>query len=421
MRVKIPLWAPWFICFLGIFLIVSPATFGYCGTALAISDLISGALLLICGWRLRRSPTAWLCWLATSVGVWLEFAPILLKIEPAVGYLSDTLVGLLVIFASFLMTNVEEKKGGEIPDGWSYNPSSFVQRIPVVALTLMCWLLSRYLTAYQLGFIQTMWEPFFGSGTIDVITSEISRALPVPDAGIGAFAYTLEFVLGCHGGSARWRTSPWLVLSFGLLVIPVGLVSILLITLQPLVVHAWCTVCLATALAMLLMIMLTIDEVCASLQLLRKCKREGMNLKKVFWEGASCGKEDLSLHKVTLSSPWRALCKESVRGCGMPWNLALSALIGVIFMLWPSWGSFSGVLADADHVIGALIIVFSVVSMAEVIRGARFVLWPLAILIVSTAVVSGEGSLLWKHLVVALLLSLLALKRGEIKESMQDV
>ena len=45
---------------------------------------------------------------------------------------------------------------------------------------------SRYLAAYQLGHTGNAWDPFFGDGTEIIITSDVSKAWPVPDAGLGA-------------------------------------------------------------------------------------------------------------------------------------------------------------------------------------------------------------------------------------------
>jgi hypothetical protein len=43
------------------------------------------------------------------------------------------------------------------------------------------------------------------------------------------------------GSPARWYTMPWMVMFFGILVIPLGLVHILLVISQPVVVGEWCT------------------------------------------------------------------------------------------------------------------------------------------------------------------------------------
>jgi hypothetical protein len=80
---------------------------------------------------------------------------------------------------------------------------------------------------------------------------------------------------------------PWLVVAFAFLVIPVGIVSVTLIILQPVVVGFWCSWCLFTALCMLLMIVLTAGELAAVLQLLWEVKRSGKSVWKVFWKGVN--------------------------------------------------------------------------------------------------------------------------------------
>ena len=70
------------------------------------------------------------------------------------------------------------------------------------------------------------------------------------------------------GDPRRWRTMPWMVALFGFMVVPLGIVSVVLIMLQPVVVGAWCTFCLLSALFMLIMVALSLDEVIAMLQFL---------------------------------------------------------------------------------------------------------------------------------------------------------
>ena len=48
--------------------------------------------------------------------------------------------------------------------------------------------LSRQVTAFQLNHIASLADPFFGLGTQRVLTSHVSRAFPIPDAGLGAVA-----------------------------------------------------------------------------------------------------------------------------------------------------------------------------------------------------------------------------------------
>jgi uncharacterized membrane protein len=173
--------------------------------------------------------------------------------------------------------------GPTVPRGWSYNPSSWPQRAPIIALALVGFFLSRQMASFELHYITSFTDPFFGPGTVRVLTSNVSRAFPIPDAGLGAVAYMIEFLMGFMGDKARWRTMPWMVTFFGILVVPLGVVSITLIILQPLAVGAWCTPCLMAAAAMLIMISLTLDEVVAMLQFLVQARQEGQSLSKVFW------------------------------------------------------------------------------------------------------------------------------------------
>jgi hypothetical protein len=168
------------------------------------------------------------------------------------------------------------------PPGWEYNPSTWGQRLPLVGMAALGFVIAGYLALYQLGVINVVWEPFFGDGSQRVLNSSISRVLPIPDAAVGALGYLADAVSGGIGGRQRWRTSPWLVILFGLAVGPLGAVSIALVILQPVVFGAWCTLCLGSALISLIMIGPAMDEVLASLQHLRRASRQGSTW-RAFW------------------------------------------------------------------------------------------------------------------------------------------
>src|SRR3546814_7228596 len=53
---------------------------------------------------------------------------------------------------------------------------------------------------------------------------------------------------------------PWMVGMFGLLVIPLGGVSIFFIMIQPVLLGNWCALCLITAAAMVIMLPYSFDE-----------------------------------------------------------------------------------------------------------------------------------------------------------------
>ena len=74
--------------------------------------------------------------------------------------------------------------------------------------------------------------------------------------------------MGIMGGRSRWRTMPWMVVLFGIAVVPLGVISIYFIIIQPIVIGTYCTLCLITALGMLIMIPFSLDELVAMGQFL---------------------------------------------------------------------------------------------------------------------------------------------------------
>lgn len=180
--------------------------------------------------------------------------------------------------------NVQKKKISEnSPPGWTYNPSAWDQRIPLVIIAFIGMVAAGYLSLYQFRIIDDVWEPFFGNGSRTILNSRVSEILPIPDAALGAFSYFADIVAGIIGGVYRWKTMPWIVIIFGLLVGPLGVVSILLVILQPVLFDAWCTLCLVSAVCSVVMIGPALDEMLASLQFMARGKKAGFSLWKVFW------------------------------------------------------------------------------------------------------------------------------------------
>ncbi|NEM98145.1 vitamin K epoxide reductase family protein [Pontibacter burrus] len=170
-----------------------------------------------------------------------------------------------------------------IPPGWSYNPATLTQRLPIVAMAIVGFTIAMYLGLFQLKVISTVWEPFFGNGSQKILTSPTSQLLPVPDAILGAFGYFMDAVAGIIGSTRRWRTMPWIVVLFGVFVGPLGMISVLLVILQPVLYDAWCTLCLVTAAISVIMIGPAMDEMLASLQYMKRAKDANVSLWKVFW------------------------------------------------------------------------------------------------------------------------------------------
>jgi len=175
------------------------------------------------------------------------------------------------------------------PPGWSVNPSSWSQRLPIVVAAVVGFLIASYLALYQYGVIPTVWEPLFGDGSRIILQSQVSDVLertlglPITDAALGALGYLLDAVTGLIGGTRRWRNMPWIVILFGVAVGPLGAVSVLLVILQPVLFHTFCTLCLVTAVISISMIGPAMDEVLASLQHLRRERHRGNSVWRVFW------------------------------------------------------------------------------------------------------------------------------------------
>jgi hypothetical protein len=97
-----------------------------------------------------------------------------------------------------------------------------------------------------------------------------------PDAAFGALAYLGDAIFGLAGSTRRWQCRPWLVVIFGIDVIPLGIVSAILVVLQGTVVGSWCFLCICTAVISLLLVYLAVDEVYSCLiYLYRVWKQSG--------------------------------------------------------------------------------------------------------------------------------------------------
>lgn len=170
-----------------------------------------------------------------------------------------------------------------VPPGWVKNPSEWGERLPIVGLALVGLAIATYLSLFQYGVFDTVWEPFFGDGSRTVLTSKLSDVLPVKDAALGAFGYLLDAVTGVIGGTKRWRTMPWIVILFGIFVGPLGAISVLLVVAQPVLYGSYCTLCTVSAVISLAMIPPAVDEVLASFQEVRRIRQSGGNWWRFFW------------------------------------------------------------------------------------------------------------------------------------------
>ena len=441
------LWVYWMLVLLGIWMVLSPLTFSY-GKAtvdpsggreiwlslqqrisfMTWSDIISGLLLIFFGWRSLTPNRPVSMWICCFIGVWLNAAPLLFWAPNAAAYLNGTLVGALVIALTILIPGMPNmitymKMGSQVPQGWSYNPSSWPQRWIMIVLGFAGWVVSRYLGAFQLGYIDHAWDPFFGESSRQVLNSDMSQSLFISDGGLGALAYTFEFLMGWMGSPARWRTMPWMVALFGILVIPLGLVHIFLVISQPVVVGAWCTLCLLAAAIMLPMIPLEIDEVIAMGQHMVQRKRKGDSLWKVFWKGGEPvehNQDERSPELMELSQSPGKVIKASIWGMSFPWTLVASSILGAWLMFAPAaFGvSIETTAADINHLGGALIVVVAVICMGEVVRIGRYlnVLIGLAVAVVPWFLQDSTLALNISSSIAGLLVAALSIPLGPVTE-----
>jgi uncharacterized membrane protein len=406
-------WAHIAVMPLGAWLCASPFMFAYPRSALAWSDILSG-ILVIAFAALSYRGALWAPFANAGIGLWVMFAPLLFWAPDPASYANDTLIGALVTTFAVIIPMRIAMPGPDVPPEWSYNPSTWPQRGPIIALAIVSYLMARYMSAFQLGHIESVWDPFFRDGTMLVLTSEVSKAFPISDAGLGAYTYMIEILSGLMGDERRWRTMPWMVALFGIAVIPLGIVSVVLIILQPIAVGAWCTFCLISAVLMLIMAALSLDEVLASIQFLLISKRAGRSVWVMFWNGGNLPERvaDIGLSRGEVG-PWAGM----FGGATFPWTLGASALLGVWLMASPDIFNIVGRAADSDHLLGALVVVVAITAMAEVGRAFRFFNILLAVaIVVAPWVLSGAPFVArLNDLAAGVLLIALSLPRGKIQ------
>ncbi|APO78002.1 Vitamin K epoxide reductase family protein (plasmid) [Rhizobium etli 8C-3] len=446
------LWAPMANAALGLWLVTSPMTLGLFDPVsatmppalgheiaepqvrnirLGISEILTGLLIAILSLTGMARGRQWVQWITAAVGLWVMFAPLVFWTTSAAAYGIDTLVGMLVVaFAVMIpptpgISHRALAADDDRPLGWSYSPSSFTQRIPIVALAFLGLFVSRYLAAYQMGHIDGLWDPFFGpgeaavtNGTEAVVTSWVSKGFPIADAGLGAFAYGLDILAGTIGDRRRWRSMPWMVFLFGLLIIPLGAVSVSFIIIQPPLIGALCTLCIIQAAVTVILIPYSVDEVLATVQYLWRAKRAGEPFWRTFWMGGPALSENQTPKPDLDRSPGEFLKDFLLGGVTFPWTLVASTLLGILLMATPLIFATQPPLYFSDHIVGCLVIMVAVTAMAEVVRPVRFLNVALGAWIAASPFLldGGSGIAAVADIVIGLALIGLSLPRGAPSE-----
>ncbi len=108
---------------------------------------------------------------------------------------------------------------------------------------------AAYLAADQVGALERVWDPVFGSASSQsVLHSWLSRALPLPDAALGAAGYLLELALVVALLILGFRPGQfWLGLVYGALAVAMAVTGLVLVGIQAISVRAFCSLCLVSA------------------------------------------------------------------------------------------------------------------------------------------------------------------------------
>ena len=259
------------------------------------------------------------------------------------------------------------------------------------------------------------------NGTEEIITSSVSKAWPVSDAAVGGYTYVLEILTGIVGSRTRWRTMPWLVILFGLMIAPLGITSIFFIIIQPIVIGTWSTLALVGAAAVLIQIPYSLDELLATLQFMRRRVKAGRSWLRVFLFGDTDEGETGPSPDEFDRKPTDTLRAMWTGGVSLPWNLAAAAAIGVWLMFTRLTLGADGAMANADHVIGALALTVISLAAAELARALRFLLIPLGVaLLITPFVYDADATQIIASLACGVALIGLSLRRGEIRERYAD-
>jgi nucleoside-diphosphate-sugar epimerase len=434
-------WAHFVNIGLGSWLLMQPLLIGVEEAGLRISEMSMGLLLMVAASLALSWRAVWARWLCAAVGTIVMALPLLWSTASAAAYLSDTLVGA-IIFGLAVCSKPEAGSsavatltGPTVPPGWSYNPSGWGQRLPIILLAALGLYVSRYLAAYQLGHIPSLWDPFFvGSltdprnGTEEIVTSWVSTSLPVSDAALGGFTYLLEILTGLVGSRRRWRTTPWMVLLFGLMIVPLGLTTIFFIIIQPVVLGTWSTLALVGAAAVLVQIPYSLDELLATGQFLHRRVKSGRPWLRVLFLGdtdelaapgdpAAVELEDAAASDEFERAP-RAVLRDIIGGgISLPWNLAVAGMLGLALLFTRVTLGAEGSMAHAHHIIGCLVLTVVAIAAADVAKPVRVLNGVLGIgLMLVPLMFDGDKLTIAVTLVTGLALVLLSLRRGPIRE-----
>jgi hypothetical protein len=384
---------------------------------MVISDLASAiTIAVMASLALRRKDPHFdtgVQWVSALIAAWLMFAPLVFWTKSPVAYMTDNLAATLLVLCYWIIPHARDTSSdiAQTPPGWDYNPSDWWQRVPLMALALIGYFIARYLACAQLGYTGPAWDPVFHDGTEKILHSDVSKAFIISDAGLGAVSYLIDALACIIGNRARWQTMPWMVLLFSFLVIPPGVVSIVLVILQPVAVGNWCFLCLVAAFNMLFMVPFALDETVATCQYLQRAKQAGHGYLKTACLGTKLYADRIDSGKINESEN-QITSSEVVP----PLGLVVSMFVSASVLAVPHFFAVTGPAAINCYVVGALCMTFSVMAFAEVCRTLRLInpllcTWLLASIIFLPGYTNMSASTLC---VAAIVISVCSLRKGKI-------
>jgi hypothetical protein len=173
---------------------------------------------------------------------------------------------------------------------------------------------------------------------------------------------------------------------------------------------------------MLIMIAPAIDEVVAMGQFLVGAKREGKPLWRTFWIGGTLDQYGNTAVTELAETPHTRSIAARIIGAmdlnHVPWNLLVSAALGVWLMAAPAVLGSTSAAADSDHLTGALIVTWAVIAFGEVTRPARLLNIPLGlwIMLAPWIMIGDTEASRWNDAIAGAAIVALTLRRGAIKE-----
>ncbi|MDM9560199.1 NAD-dependent epimerase/dehydratase family protein [Bordetella petrii] len=136
-------WAHFVNIALGTWLLCQPPLVGLTEPLLRGAEIVLGALLVVFAFLSLGWQMAFARWVCAALGALIMAAPFVLWTGNAAAYLSDTLVGGLAFGLAVGLkpepgpAPLARLTGPETPPGWTYNPSAWTQRVPIIALALV--------------------------------------------------------------------------------------------------------------------------------------------------------------------------------------------------------------------------------------------------------------------------------------------